>query len=260
MTIRKSYKKKDLNKYIEENNIELIGEYETVNRETRIKGKCKTDGCDEYFEKGFAYLLNNGEPICTMCISNKRFKKKWLEKLEECKQYIDDNNKRPTEDIILGRWLQTNTSSYIIKDKYFMKNYLEEWRNFINDPKYIEYFKTDDEKWKDKLDRCKKFMDSKNKRPRAGSNDENEKSLGQWITDQFKKKTKKNEYREKLWNEFIIHPKYYKYMRSLKDIWTDNIEKLKKFIDVNERVPTAQEEDKPGIWFQQQKLNIIVES
>ena len=40
MTTKRSYKKKDLDKYVEENEIELIGEYEKVNRETRIKGKC----------------------------------------------------------------------------------------------------------------------------------------------------------------------------------------------------------------------------
>ena len=340
---KKRYDKKYLDKYVEENNIELIGEYDKVNSGTIIKGKCKTDGCDEVFEKGFRTIIyNEGGPYCGKCVKiNKKIKTEnseyitslkdiwtdnieklmhfmdiekrvptaqeednlglwfqqqkikynngklnkertkiwreminnpiysqyimtqkeiWLNKLVKSKKFIDDNNKRPrcecniTDEQLLGIWMITNINRYNKKDKYFMENYLEEWENFINDSKYIEYFKTDDEKWKDKLDRCKKIMDSKNKRPRAGSNDENEKSLGQWITDQLKKRTKKNKYREKLWNEFIIHPKYYKYMRPLKDIWTDNIEKLKKFMDIEKRVPTAQEEDKLGIWFQQQKI------
>ena len=113
-----------------------------------------------------------------------------------------------------------------------------------------------DENWNDKLEECKKFMDNENKRPRprARSSDENEKLLGYWLTDQLKQRTIHNEYRKKLWNEFINNPIYSKYLISLKDIWKNNIEKLKKFMDIKKRVPMAKEEDKLGIWYQQQKI------
>ena len=67
MATKRSYKKADLDKYIEANEIELIGEYEKVNYKTKIKGKCKTEGCDGEFEKGFSYLLEKGKPICLNC-------------------------------------------------------------------------------------------------------------------------------------------------------------------------------------------------
>lgn len=69
MTTKRSYKKKDLDKYVEENEIELIGEYENVNRDTRIHGKCKTEGCDGEFEKSFRVLLESGGgPHCKKCV------------------------------------------------------------------------------------------------------------------------------------------------------------------------------------------------
>ena len=123
-----------------------------------------------------------------------------------------------------------------------------------------------DENWNDKLEECKKFMDINDKRPSSGSTDindkrpssgstdKNEKSLGYWLTDQRKQRTIRNEYREKSWNEFINDPKYSKYFISLKDIWKNNIEKLKFFMNIKKRIPMAQEEDKLGIWYQQQKI------
>ena len=77
MTIRRSYKKKDLYKCVEENEIELIGEYENVNRDTRIKGKCKTEDCESFFDKNFRYLIENGGPYCVKCINKNNRKHKY---------------------------------------------------------------------------------------------------------------------------------------------------------------------------------------
>ena len=67
MSIRKSYTKTDLDKYVKENDIELIGEYEKVNRDTKIKGKCKTEGCDGEFEKSFRQIVEKGRALCKSC-------------------------------------------------------------------------------------------------------------------------------------------------------------------------------------------------
>ena len=64
MSTRISYKLTDLDKYVEKHNLKLIGEYGKVNSKTKIKGKCKTEGCDGELEKGFSYLLEKGKPIC----------------------------------------------------------------------------------------------------------------------------------------------------------------------------------------------------
>ena len=74
MTTKRSYTKTDLDKYVEENEIELIGEYEKVNRDTKIKGKCKTEGCDGEFDRTFRQLLKTGS-YCNKCVNiNKKYK------------------------------------------------------------------------------------------------------------------------------------------------------------------------------------------
>ena len=71
----------------------------------------------------------------------------WLHHLEECRNYIDINKKRPSktskdEDIKqLGSWLSNQKKNYdkninIMKDKEICKH----WISFITDPAYIQYF------------------------------------------------------------------------------------------------------------------------
>lgn len=65
------------------------------------------------------------------------------------KKYMDDNNKRPSEDNNeikkLGKWLinqNTNYNDNIAKCKKIMKNeqIYNEYKNFINDVKYQKFF------------------------------------------------------------------------------------------------------------------------
>ena len=88
MTTRKSYKKKDLDKYIEENNIELIGEYDDVNCFTKIKGICNTDDCKDVFNKQFTSIINGGGPYCIKCCNINKDKKT----KETCLQNYGVNN------------------------------------------------------------------------------------------------------------------------------------------------------------------------
>ena len=72
MTTKKSYKKADLDKYVEENEIELIGEYENVHVHTTIKGNCKSGECEEIFDKRFTSIINGGGPHCIKCCNIKK--------------------------------------------------------------------------------------------------------------------------------------------------------------------------------------------
>jgi len=60
------YDKKLLEKFCQENQVELIGEYENVIRNTKIRGKCKTIGCLEEFEKVFKQMCKTGA-FCKKC-------------------------------------------------------------------------------------------------------------------------------------------------------------------------------------------------
>ena len=105
MTTKKSYKQADLDKYVEENEIELIGEYEKVNRDSRIQGKCKTEDCDGEFDRTFRQLLKTGS-YCKRCSEiGKNYKKSDLDK------YIEEN-----EIELIGEYVHVNSKT-IIKGK-----------------------------------------------------------------------------------------------------------------------------------------------
>ena len=137
----------------------------------------------------------------------------WKETLEQVKQYMGDNKKRPSqrdkdEDIKrLGNWIRTQQRAYRTKTG-IMKN--EEiynlWTGFINDPEYSVYF-DHISNWKETLEQVKQYMGDNKKRPSDRDENKDIKSMGSWIGTQqraYKKKTgiMANEEIYKLWTEF----------------------------------------------------------
>ena len=79
------YSSESLQKFCNENGIELCKDYsgEVVRRETKIEGKCKTDGCEQIFIKSFREILENRGYFCKSCfykISDNKRKNTCLEK------------------------------------------------------------------------------------------------------------------------------------------------------------------------------------
>jgi len=64
------------------------------------------------------------------------------------------------------------------------ENIYDKWHNFINSDKYKQYFISDKEKWYNKLNLVKKYIDTNNKRPSAHNEENNIKTLGSWIYNQ----------------------------------------------------------------------------
>ena len=67
--------------------------------------------------------------------------------LKKVKDYIDENNKKPsennTESVInfLGRWIKTQKYNYKNKTQNMKDiNIYNKWTEFINDEKYKTYF------------------------------------------------------------------------------------------------------------------------
>ena len=87
----------------------------------------------------------------------------WLNKLEEVKKYIDENNNRPSKDDRennikkLGNWMSQQIRNYSINKKS-MKNEIirQKWEEFINDIKYNKYFLSNEEEWCNTLEILKK--------------------------------------------------------------------------------------------------------
>ena len=79
------YSSESLQKFCNENSIELCKDYsnEVVRRDTKIEGKCKTDGCNNIFIKSFREILENRGYFCKFCfykISDNKRKNTCLEK------------------------------------------------------------------------------------------------------------------------------------------------------------------------------------
>ena len=62
-----------LNEYVDKDH--LIGEYPKLNRDTRISGKCLTDGCGGDFEKAFRQIVEKGGSYCNICTEKNRYSK-----------------------------------------------------------------------------------------------------------------------------------------------------------------------------------------
>ena len=97
--------------YSKENNIYLIGNYENVNRETKISGKCLSLECEDNFCKTFRLLVEKTGPYCHFCSLKKG-------KIESNKKYIEKNVK--------NKW--KNKLYQIVNDQKIIltKNYDEE--------------------------------------------------------------------------------------------------------------------------------------
>ena len=102
----------------------------------------------------------------------------WINKLLEVKEYIDNNNKKPSqynksnrEVKILGRWLNTQRHNFLNK-KYLMNDarIYNKWIEFITYYKdyFKEYFKNHDTDillWYNKLEIVKTYIDQNKKSP-----------------------------------------------------------------------------------------------
>ena len=163
----------------------------------------------------------------------------WNDKFKQVKKYIDENKCRPShaskDNNIkqLGKWISTQ-QTYYNKNEYIMKdtNIKLKWDQFID--KYKDYFLSNEEIWYNNLEKVKKYIDKYNFRPAEKSKDNNIKQLGKWICTQktnYKKNEnimKNNNIRIK-WEQFI--DEYNEYFLSNEEIWYNNLEKVKKYID-----------------------------
>jgi hypothetical protein len=168
---------------------------------------------------------------------------------------------------ILGQWVATQVKNYRKNDRNMTNiNIKNKWIEFINSDKYKKYFilPTIENMFISSLNKVKKYIDENNKRPVCCSEDENIKFLGQWITCQsrnYKKKKfnmKDNNIYNK-WTEFINSEKYKIYFQSQYEDFIMNLNKVKKYIDENNKRPGGRNKDKDikllGIWILRQNRN-----
>jgi hypothetical protein len=188
----------------------------------------------------------------------------WKHNLKELKDYIDENNKRPSDKDMneyikkLGLWLITQIKNYA-KNKNIMKDNIIriEWEDFVT--KYKEYFISNDELWKNNLKKVQKYIDDNDKRPNINDKNKDVRQISEWLSTQLQNYKKnenimKNETISTKWKEFITE--YNKYFLSNDELWKDNFEKVKKYIDDNGFRPSRHSKDENtkylGMWISTQ--------
>ena len=158
--------------------------------------------------------------IETAFYSNQEYKNrndKWITKLKEVKDFIIENNKRPSKynnnEKIYATWINTQTTFYKNK-KHTMQhqNIRKLWEDFINDNNYKTYFISNKKEWKLNLEWVKKYINENKKKPTRKNNDE--KKYGVWLALQVQN-YRKNKYImlddtiRHLWEDFISEYKDY---------------------------------------------------
>ena len=204
--------------------------------------------------------------ICS-CIIDCEVVDNWFERFEEVKQFIDENGRKPvskSKDLIErhnGEWIGSQQHKY--KNKILgMKNEVKYnlWTHFLEE--YKEYFKSDNEIWYENFHNLKTFISTNKKRPVTKSKNEIEKKNGCWLTNQNKnykdkKQSMKDIKKYNLWTEFL--EEYKEYIKDFNDIWYENFQELKSFIDVNKKKPMIESknkiEDKLAHWIFNQRQN-----
>ena len=217
--------------------------------------KNKTDGMsEERYNLWTQFLEEYGEHFLTD-------HEIWFQKFEKLKEFINENNKRPSgesknaEEKQLGIWLSKQLRNYKNAEMNEERNNL--WTPFLEE--YEKHFLTDDEIWLKNFEKLKKFINNNQRRPSTISKNTEEKRLGQWSSQQHKhyKNKEMSEERYQLWTQFL--EEYKKYCISNDEIWFQNFEELKEFINENNKRPSDKskkiEEKQLGGWINNQQKN-----
>ena len=178
---------------------------------------------------------------------------KFIIDLNKVKTYIDINNKRPSASSkvlyinTIGRWLTNQIKNYDkkinnMKDKTIKKC----WENFIRNEKYKEYFLSQYDYFVFNLNKVKTYININKQKPLISSSDKYIKSIGNWlyqcqINYNTKIKNMKDEKIRKLWENLItdINYKNYILLPTMLDNFILNLNKVKTYIDKNNKRPSA---------------------
>jgi hypothetical protein len=112
---------------------------------------------------------------------------------------------------------------------------------------YKDYFISNEELWNDSLEKVIKYIDEYNKTPSINDTNIEYKKIAYWLFAQ------KNNYKTKIkiMKDTIIYNKfkdfletYKKYFISNEEIWNNNFQKVKKYIDDNNKRPSQKDKNK----------------
>jgi superfamily II DNA or RNA helicase len=192
----------------------------------------------------------------------------WNEHLDEVKNYIKENNKLPSkhknkEIKKVSQWIDYQKNNYKNNTKIMkLNNEIKiKWEEFMKE--YNQYFKTNEEIWKDNLTKVIEYIKENNNLPSCHNKNNEIRYLGSWIIRQkdiYKNNTnimKRNNEIRNIWEEFI--EEYEEFFKTNEEIWKDNLTKVIEYIKENNKVPSNSDNNKKirylGLWLDHQKHN-----
>ena len=263
-------------KYIDENGKRPL----TIDKNLKIKqyGQWISNQNQNYKDK--KAIMKNSEIYnkWTEFINDDKYKihflsndEEWFNNLEWVKNYIDNNNKRPSNknknlDIKkYGEWISTQNKNYYKKSQIMGENpeIYNKWTEFIT--KYEDHFISNEEKWSNNLEWVKKYIDNNKEKPSEDNKNPDIKKYGEWISNQQQNYKKKQHLLSQenfpeiynKWTEFIT--KYKKYFLSNDEEWFNNLEWVKNYINNNNERPSSKNKNsdikKYGAWIGTQGKN-----
>jgi superfamily II DNA or RNA helicase len=190
----------------------------------------------------------------------------WKQRLDDVRIYIDENDKFPSShdknyDIKrMGRWAKYNKYKFhIVKNITENPEIYNLWNAFIKCHEI--FFSLNIDLWKQRLDNVKIYIDKNNQLPIRSDENDDVKRLNRWVIHQriiaqSRKQIMKNPEIYDLWTEFI--EKYKKYFLSNEKIWLNMLDSIKMYIDKNKKLPTTEHNDdnsvkQKSIWLSKQK-------
>ena len=200
---------------------------------------------ENFINKYKYYFLNNNE--------------KWNKYLEKVKIYIKENKCKPSQTSKnnnikkLGKWINDQFSNYKTNDNCMKDNNIKiKWEEFINI--YKEYLYTNEEKWNNNLEKVILYINKYNSKPLFKSIEPDIKQLRLWLDKQLhnykNNKYNNNNYKIK-WQQFIS--KYKEYFLTNEEIWNNNLEKVKLYIDENKSKPSIKNNKQLAYWITNQQ-------
>jgi superfamily II DNA/RNA helicase len=256
--IRKSYDNKKLGGYFEIENLDDVNELDD-------KDNDEDDDIDE--DDLMKDIDIKYELVFDSIGKFKNREEIWMNRLEEVKNYIDKNNKLPSEKHInkkiksYGQWLSNQKNNYknmirIMKNDIFYNKF----KNFLEN--YKDYLLSNEEIWNNNLEKVIKYINENHKLPSSSSKNKEIKYLVKWLIWQ------KNNYKNKIkimkndiiYNKFKIFLENYKeYFTSNEEIWNNNLKKVIKYINENHKLPSqismCKETKSLACWLSTQKDN-----
>ena len=172
---------------------------------------------------------------------------KWDNTLTQLEEFINDNHRLPsqaakvekedeTEQEKNKREIEKQLSTWLKNQNYRVRqNRYDVWTAFLG--KYEMYFINDN--WSKTVIELKQYIKSNNKRPTQKSENNIERKLGYWLSDQLidYKNNLLNASRHNEWTQFMNE--YGKYVMSNEEVWNHNFNRLKEFICTNKKKPSS---------------------